>query len=321
MEPIEPEIKPRRTIIMVHGRGWKPAPDVLESLWIEALRTGLQRDMESPSASVALDMAHVRLVYYGDLTNAARSQRGQSYDEALDIADLNNALDALKELTSSKKFRRAGYEALHGRSSLREFLADIGSPILSTLRLTDKVIGRRMPEVAAYWEDRDGFRTQIKGKLTEAIRAAYDEDSDILVLSHCLGTMAAYDAFWELSRGQDATPHSKIDTWITMGSPLGDEFVKRNLAGASETGERRFPGNILNWYNIAAEDDFTCHDETVANDFSPMLDQHLISRIRDFRIYNLALRYGRSNPHNALGYLIHPRVSRLVGDWLLDDLG
>ncbi len=51
-----------------------------------------------------------------------------------------------------------------------------------------------------------------------------------------------------------------------------------------------------------------------------MLDYHLISRIRDYRIYNLAIRYGHSNPHNALGYLIHPRVSSLVGDWLLADL-
>ncbi len=293
---------------------------MLEELWIEALRAGLQRDLQSPSASVALDMANIRLVYYGDLSNAARSQSGQSYDEALDVADLNNTVEAMKGLNSSKKFRRAGYEALPGRSSLKEFLADIGAPILSTLRLTDKVIGRRMPEVAAYWENRDGFGSQIRARLMGEIRTAMDEDSDILVISHCLGTIAAYDAFWELSRGQDAAPELKIDTWITLGSPLGDEFVKRHLAGASESGERRYPCNVLNWHNIAAEDDFTCHDETVANDFSPMLDEHLISRIRDFRIYNLALRYGRSNPHNALGYLIHPRVSKLVGDWLLTDL-
>lgn len=305
---------------MVHGRGWKPAHKSLAPLWIDSLRAGLQREAETPSASVALDMANVRMAYYGDLSNAIRSEGRQAYDEALDIVDLNNALHSLKALQTSKKFRRAGYEAIPGRSSLREFLADIGAPLLSALQLTDKAIGGRMPEVVAYWEDRDGFRTELKRRLIEAIKDAFDARSDILVLSHCLGTMVAYDAFWELSRGQDAEPHSKIDTWITMGSPLGDEFVKRNLAGAHESGERRFPSNILNWHNVSAEDDFTCHDETVANDFSDMLDYHLISRIRDYRIYNLAIRYGRSNPHNALGYLIHPRVSSLVGDWLLADL-
>jgi hypothetical protein len=320
LEPTEPEIKPRRTILMVHGRGWKPEREVLESLWIDALRAGINRDFEGPTAGVALDMANIRMVHYGDLSNAIRAERGKSYDESLDVADLTNALETLKALNSSKKFRRAGYESLHGRSSLREFLADIGSPILSTLRLTDKAIGRRIPEAAAYWENGNDFSSQIKGRLKEEIKAAIGEDSDILVISHCLGTMAAYDAFWELSRGQETESDSKIDTWITMGSPLGDEFVKRRLAGASESGDRRFPSNIVNWYNIAAEDDFTCHDETVANDFSQMLDHHLISRIRDFRIYNLAVRYGRSNPHNALGYLIHPRVSKLVGEWLLEDL-
>ena len=108
----------------------------------------------------------------------------------------------------------------------------------------------------------------------------------------------------------------KVSTWITFGSPLADEFVKRHLLGGDRTGTQRYPTNIVTWHNIAAEDDFTCHDETVANDFAAMQDQRLISRIRDHRIYNLAVRYGKSNPHNAMGYLMHPRMTGLIGDWL-----
>ena len=68
--------------------------------------------------------------------------------------------------------------------------------------------------------------------------------------------------------------------------------------------------------NVAAEDDYVCHDKSVADDFKPMLEQRLISRIEDLRIYNLAMRYGKSNPHSAIGYLIHPRITRLLGEWL-----
>ena len=47
-----------------------------------------------------------------------------------------------------------------------------------------------------------------------------------------------------------------------------------------------------------------------------MLAERHISRIQDYHIYNLAERYGRSDPHDALGYLSHPRTATLLNDWL-----
>ena len=150
--------------------------------------------------------------------------------------------------------------------------------------------------------------------MRERLREAYGRGDDVLLICHCLGSVVSYDALWELSH-MEALPN-KVDTWVTLGSPLADEYVKRHLRGAEKSGAERFPTNLLNWHNVSAEDDFTCHDETVANDFAAMLEQRLISRIKDYRIYNLAVRYGNSNPHNFIGYLIHPRTARLVSDWL-----
>ena len=92
--------------------------------------------------------------------------------------------------------------------------------------------------------------------------------------------------------------------------------MKRHLCGVDAAATRRYPNNLLNWYNVAAEDDYMCHDETMANDFANMLQRHLLSQLEDYRIYNLSVRYGRSNPHSSVGYLIHPRVTGLVADWL-----
>jgi hypothetical protein len=221
----------------------------------------------------------------------------------------------MSDLKSSKKFRRPGYESLPARSSIKEFLADIGAPVLATLGLTDLALAAKIPELSAYWDQDSAYCRESRERVLAELRAALARDDEIMVISHCLGTVIAYDCLWELSRGT-AAQAKKIDTWITLGSPLGDEFVKRKLAGAGERGDARYPSNIVNWYNVAAEDDFTCHDETVANDFSSMLGNHLISRIKDYRIYNLAVRFGRSNPHTSLGYLIHPRVAKLVAEWL-----
>jgi hypothetical protein len=38
--------------------------------------------------------------------------------------------------------------------------------------------------------------------------------------------------------------------------------------------------------------------------------------VHDHKIFNLAVRYGKSNPHSSIGYYIHPRVSKILADWL-----
>jgi len=70
---------------------------------------------------------------------------------------------------------------------------------------------------------------------------------------------------------------------------------------------------------VSAEDDYTCHDNTLADDFNSMLDQRVVSAVNDYHICNLAVRYGKSNPHSSVGYYIHPRVAKIVVDWMLAD--
>jgi len=47
-----------------------------------------------------------------------------------------------------------------------------------------------------------------------------------------------------------------------------------------------------------------------------MLRQKQVSFIRDYRVYNLAVRYGKSNPHSSIGYLAHPRTAQIISEWL-----
>lgn len=310
---------PGRTLIMVHGRGWKPAADALESLWRRALLRGLERDFADAGGVGLADGVRMEFVYYGDLTNPVIANTREERDLALDLEDREHALARLMSLKSEKRFRRAAYEELPGKSSLKEFIADVSAPLLSGLGLTGRTLRKRMPEVVAYLDSAQPLRTALQQRLLDALAPALTRGDDVLLLTHCLGSVVAYDVLWRLTHDTtlpaEARGH-RVRTWITLGSPLADEFVKKSLAGAREPQERRYPRTTVNWYNVAAEDDFTCHDETMANDFGYMLDNRLISEIRDFRIYNLAVRYARSNPHSAIGYLVHPRVAQLVAGWL-----
>ena len=130
--------------------------------------------------------------------------------------------------------------------------------------------------------------------------------------------MVAYDTFWKFSRTGEYRDYWKkrIDLWITLGSPLGDETVKDYLRGAMASGERKYPANVTRWENVAAEDDYISHDQRVKNDYKKMLRFGLVNQLRDHRIYNLAVRNGKSNPHSSVGYLVNPKVAKLIAEWV-----
>ena len=316
-EPLpETENLPSQTLILIHGRGTQPSQTHLLAHWRTAIERGLERDFPK---GLDLSNTRVQLVYYGDLLNDIRV--GKDVNPATDLADRENALKSLVARKNSKQFRRVHYEALPGKSSFKEFRADIAAPLSSVFGMSKRRIRRVLPELHEYWENTGGFRDSVSERLEEHLEAALQRGDRVMVLSHCLGTVIAYDTFWKLSRGGDTgTADHRVDTWVTLGSPLADDYVRHHLAGGKSSAQGNdgvsYPDFVNNWLNVAAEDDYVCHDETVANDFQTMLDNRLISRIEDYRIYNLTERYGKSNPHGALGYLIHPRMSHIIQDWL-----
>lgn len=305
---------------MVHGGSFKPAAGDLQTLWRDALGAGLDRDFADAGGRGLLADVTVRLAYYGDLTNQLLSSAGRAVDPQLDLQDRRQDLARLAALPGKKPFRRARYEAVPGKSALGEFAADIGVPVLGALGLAGAVLERAMPTLAAYLHNRSGFRDTCEARLRLILAPALARGDDVLLLCHGLGSVVAYDTLWQLSQGDGndaALPdRGRVDTWVTLGSPLASDYVRRRLRGAAEALPRRFPDNLVNWFNVAAEDDYWCYDKTVANDFAELIRQRRISRLRDYRVYNLAMRYGRSNPHSAVGYLVHPRVARLLADWL-----
>ena len=306
-----------RTILLVHGRSFKPARNDLRKYWLNALRHGIKRDL-NPAKQQRFEDAKIELVYYGHHSNEFLHSRGRDYDEAEDLLDRHNTLDRLKQYPAHG-FTKTAYKNLPGKSSFKEFMADVGSFVTSPIHLSDSMIAAAAPDMAHYWDEETKFGSDVRYEMVKPLQRAMRRDGKILVISHSLGTMVAYDTFWKFSHMSEYRNDSNIrpvDTWITLGSPLGDETVKRKLKGASLDGARKYPNIIKRWLNFSAEDDFISHDEDVKNDYKGMLRQRLVNEIRDQDLYNLAVRNGRSNPHSSAGYLIHPKVIAAIGAWL-----
>ncbi len=306
-----------RSLLLIHGRDFKPAEETYMDLSLAALRSGLERDY--PDQLDAFDSMHKSVAWYGDLNAEILHARGKTYDENLDIGDRRIALAALREINVRKKFGIRQYDQLPGKSAVPEAVVDIVAPLLGVFGLFVPMIRRVSRDFARYLDQKADFAMRVRSRLRERLCELLDRGDRVVLMSHGTGCVIAYDVLWQLSHDpnyKDQYADKKVELWVTLGGPLGDSHMQKRLMGAREKISARFPLNVIAWHNVSAEDDYTCHDNTLADDFKKMMQQRVVSAVHDYQIFNLAVRYGRSNPHSSVGYLIHPRTTKILKDWL-----
>jgi hypothetical protein len=130
--------EPGRTLIIMHGRDFKPAAEAFMDISLSAITTGIDRD--HPERRKEFDGLTKHLAYYGDLSNEWLTEQGRKYDEQLDIGDRRNALQKLSTISRKKNFGVNRYDRLPGKTALTEFAADVFAPVLGAIGLSKKLI-------------------------------------------------------------------------------------------------------------------------------------------------------------------------------------
>ncbi len=308
------------SVLLVHGRGFKPAAVEFARLSFAALRAGIDRDY--PGRVGQFDGVELDLAYYGDLTNEYLSKHGRRYDEALDIADREKALNALREIRPRKRFGIRQYDRLKGKSALGEAIADITMPMCARLGLTVPMVSLVSKDFAYYLKEPDAYAARVRERVRARVVEILKRGGRLMLITHGTGSAVAWDVLWSLSHERAEAyglGDHKVDTWVTLGAPLGDVGIQRRLRGRRAPQGERYLSNVVSWVNLSAEDDYTCHDKTLADDFKKMVRDRYVSSVVDYKIYNHAIRFGRSNPHSSIGYYIHPRLAKIIVDWLPHD--
>jgi len=332
-------------IVLVHGRSTKPYKKELLAFWKRAIRHGLTRDFGG-EAGALFDEAEVEMAYFGDISNAwLHRVRPDKYplphgDELhhLQVKGRERALTELESISKADFNSKSFYKKLPGQSGTRELLADIFSTPARWLGSWDWLVQQEAPDIHEYWQDGSDFGSSIRQCMIVPLKRAFDRavatGSRVCIIGHSLGSVIVYDTLWKFSRyGEyrgpltddvDYSDASKfyVDLLMTIGSPLGDDRMLSELKGANHKGKLRYPANIAHWYNFHAEDDFVCHDNEIANDFSKMSKMGMLrSGIHDKHIYNLSVVPDgegklKSNPHHYAGYLMHPKLTKVLNRWL-----
>lgn len=296
-----------RTIIYVPGMKPKPpAADHRKTLW-RCLLEGVRR-LEPELVPV--------LSRHGDLFRLV-SWASLFYDTTGELKLDLPGIERLLKLPGPEEADRR--EALHWHKRLGRFvyLFSDAFPFLID-HVANPSLKATLQDTIRYFKNVDSVATRIRSLLADELAEAWRAGRRILLIAHSLGSVIAYDTLWELSWRLNS--NVKVDTFMTLGSPLGLNFSRHRLLGAHHHGARRYPANIRRWWNLAAVGEMTALDRTFADDYKEMLKLGLVEEITDD---NSLFTYFRGpeglNVHKCYGYMVNERVAGAVARWWRED--
>jgi hypothetical protein len=194
------------TIIYIHGRGLKPAPECERGNWLKALNRGLAR--LGGSAPTIPDDEHFQLAYWSDLfyPGAPVPDCVDSAQAAPPIVPLSIASLTANQLRALEAFISQFWDWQ---------LRPGDSPDGSTRAFEDGFVR----DVVKFFGL--GYGRTCLQPLIQKLAAA---DEDVMLVSHSFGTVLAYEVLSSYMGEVAALRGDRplhIDTWVTMGSPLG----------------------------------------------------------------------------------------------------
>jgi pimeloyl-ACP methyl ester carboxylesterase len=152
-------------------------------------------------------------------------------------------------------------------------------------------------------------RDVIIERLTDTLNK--HRNKKILLISHSMGSIIAHDALTEY------IPDLKIDTLISIGSPLGQKYVLNKILNDQKTNsinKLKVPENIRrNWYNLSDLDDQVALNHLLADLYvSNSKGRNIIDKL----VQNNFMDNGIKNSHSSYGYLRTPELAEIVYSFL-----
>lgn len=308
-------------LLFVHGIGGLRDTATDRRRWLEALAAGA-RDAQMADAISGLTqgwLADVTFANYSDLFNrrGAQGDTAGELDEA-EVPFLAELLDAMLEelaeqfpaassLQDARIIADARFQldaAVQRRQS--QGAGDVGRRLVGVTTTMLRLPGVRQ---AAQWANGWAALSQLaqvgrylnrrakKAELGAAVRERVLEGLNparpLVVVSHSLGTVVAYEALYEYE--------GAVPVWITVGSPLAlgavvlDRLVPRPAS---------CPANVASWLNFWDRDDVVVGRPHLANWIGPSKGgvKAVTQRVDSRGLWT----------HTATKYLEHGAVARPV---------
>ena len=300
-----------KVIIAIHGLGNKPPKEQLQAWGRMAIEEGLN------NLGVNISLPSFELVYWADLL----------YDkpQTLDEKDKNSPYYLDEVYTRApKRYKTEPHE-------VRQKLQDLFKVIVYKIFLgkdyhlryafvSQKLMHKYFHELEVYFTEDESFTADFsRGVKEEIIRRVTEvlkkhRNDDIMLIAHSMGTIIAFDVL------SFFTKEIWVNTFVTMGAPLGAPFVLSRIASHSKSVyglvKLQTPETVTgHWYNFSDIRDKIALDYKLSDDFAP--NSHGV-KVIDQLVTNNYVMNGIANPHKSFGYLRTPEFSRVLVNFLKD---
>lgn len=291
-------------IIYIPGKNPKPPAEEHRRQLLRSLLRGVERADPAVAQAIEKQAECFTLIAW----NPLYYQSYKPLDEDLPWIDalLKQIGPTKADVQEALSYRRKFAWLLYTIADLFHFLIAL---------LPDPAVKSTVLETARYFSSEDGIGEQVRELLKAPLRQMFADGERILIISHSMGSVIAYDTLWELTH-IEKNP-GRVDQLLTLGSPLGMRFTQERLRGVHEKGTQRYPHNIRQWVNIASQGDLTALDPTLRDDYKAMLELGLVESITDVNggIFNFFHNEKGLNVHRSYGYLVNPRVGEVIANW------
>ncbi len=306
----------RRIIIGIHGLANKPPKKLLKTWWEASIREGLD-NIGAPERDFRFE-----LVYWADFLHEKPQDPDISYEK--------------HELYIDDPYipGRGGYEDFKPSELRKKFLDKLEKKLdriffeeksfINYEYFTNLIIRNLFKDLDAYYNKNCPVtayanlptREALRGRLADLLHK--HRNKSILLFSHSMGTIIAYDVLTRM------VPDVTVDTFITMGSPLGLPVIMKRIyeeQGRDYRKEKQLPApeNIARaWYNFSDLGDPVAANYNLADDYRPNSKG---LGPQDVIVYN-NYKYGKlRDPHKSYGYLRAPEVARVIEEFLAREKG
>ena len=299
----------KNVIIGIHGLKHKPPKELLEKWWKISILDGLN-NIGHHDADFQFE-----LVYWADL----------EYPKSRDpeILDPKDPLFIEHPYITIRKAESPEKEPKIKRKILDTFEEGLDKIILHEKRIggiekiVDSTIRRMFQDLDVYYYgfckiDKEQIAQQaFRNRLIKVLQK--HKQKRIMIIGHSMGSIIAYDTLIH------EVPELKIDTFITIGSPLGFPLiikkilVEQNIKIHSDA-KPPTPENLTSgWYNFSDLDDKITLNYDLADDYLP--NRQNIKPV-DVVINNTYEYNGQKNPHKVYGYLQNEEVANVISGFL-----
>ena len=325
-----------KKIIMIHGLASKPTPEITHQLWRRTLTENIRVSHRLLARSLDAHPEIFESAYWANIV-PHHIPDDSAYSKKLST-QVDRVIDERRDI-------KDGFHVGMGEK-LGSFFQDRGLDLVKllagALTVKDDVMTGFLRETELYDQDQY-IADQIRAPLENALRRAWDQGREPIIVAHSMGTFIGYDVLWRFSHRRTAGFGSynkkRVRMFITMGSPLGDPTVRNLLFARHHEGHslrhRQYPTNIEFWHNYACLGDVVAHHKNFHDIFyAPMRELKLFPANKKFRSIDYADLHNpfevvshagnrnrvNRNPHKSYGYLAQPRLGSWIADYLLDRL-